>query len=301
MNINRKTFFSLTKGVVGGWTKEKVAGVDAILDALESEGVSDLRQMAYVLATPMIETGGSYQTITENLNYRSDVLVDKFKNRISQAEANKYGRTTGHKANQEAIANIIYGGDWGKKNLGNTLAGDGWKYRGRGFVQITGRRLYELFGYADNPDEVNDVKASALIIVRGMRDGSFTGKKLIHYFNSEDENWTGARRIVNGTDRAFDIANYARKFYEALKKAEVANPYPLKSSRTIQGAVAAGAAGSVNLVNEVNDIVKATEAHQEAFTSGSIVGITIALIAVLGAVYAFYARWDDAGRPSLFK
>lgn len=80
----------------------------------------------------------------ENLNYKADALIEGFgRHRISIADARKYGRTATQKANQEAIANIIYGGIWGKTNLGNTQFGDGWKYRGRGIFQITGRANYE--------------------------------------------------------------------------------------------------------------------------------------------------------------
>lgn len=80
----------------------------------------------------------------ESLNYKVDALIEGFgRHRISIADARKYGRSATQKANQEAIANIIYGGDWGKTNLGNTQFGDGWKFRGRGIFQITGRANYE--------------------------------------------------------------------------------------------------------------------------------------------------------------
>ncbi|WP_395043401.1 glycoside hydrolase family 19 protein [Flavobacterium sp.] len=57
----------------------------------------------------------------------------------------QYGRTSAHKANQEKLANIVYGGIWGKLNLGNTQIGDGWRFRGRGLIQLTGRANYEVY------------------------------------------------------------------------------------------------------------------------------------------------------------
>lgn len=304
MKINRKTFFAEIKNTVGGYVGEvgakRIAGIDAILDAFDTEGVTDPRWMAYVLATPMIETGETFAPITESLNYSEASLLSKFGKRITAAQAKKYGRNASHAANQEAIGNIIYGGPWGKTNLGNKLTGDGFKYRGRGLVQTTGRRLYEIFGYADNPEAVGDIKISADIMVRGMRDGTFTGKKLSDYFNDDKTDWTNARRIVNGVDRAADIARIAQVFYKALQKSEVANSYELKSSRTIQGAAVSGSGGALVLVDNVQDVVNAVQSHQDAFTTGQVVGIIVGLVAVCGALYALYARWDDAGRPKFW-
>lgn len=218
--MNRQSFFaSIRKNPFNGLTQAQVDGVDAILDECESQVVTDQRQIAYILATPMIETGGTFEPITESLNYSASSLISKFPNRISNAEAFKYGRTANQKANQEMIGNIIYGGEWGKKNLGNSQPGDGYKFRGRSFPQLTGRRLYEIFGYADNPDAVNTVRVGAQIMVKAMKEGIFTGKRLSDYFSASKEDWVNARRIVNGTDRADDIAKFAKTFYKALKDA----------------------------------------------------------------------------------
>lgn len=219
--MNRVAFFnSVRKNPFNGsLTPHQVTGIEALLDQCWAQGVTDLRQIAYILATPMIETGGSFEPITESLNYSTEALRAKFPNRISQADAQKYGRNASHPADQQAIGNIIYGGEWGKKNLGNTQPGDGYKYRGRGLSQVTGRRLYEIFGYADNPEEMANIKGSAYAMVKAMKEGIFTGKKLSDYFNASTEDWVNARRTVNGTDRAADIAKYAKVFYAALKEA----------------------------------------------------------------------------------
>ncbi|MFS8051571.1 hypothetical protein QD357_01970 [Rhizobium sp. BR 317] len=215
-----KFFAAVRTTVFGGrLSTNQVNGAEALIDACASLSVVDDRHIAYILATPMIETGGTFVPITESLNYSAAALTAKFGNRITAAQANQYGRTASHPADQESIGNIIYGGTWGAKNLGNTQPGDGYLFRGRGLVQTTGRRLYALFGHADNPDEVCDVNVSAAIMVKGMRDGTFTGKKLSDYFNATVTDWVNARRIVNGTDRADDIAGYAKKFAVALAAA----------------------------------------------------------------------------------
>lgn len=88
-------------------------------------------------------------TLEENLNYSVDGLLRTFgRHRINVADAQQYGRKRGQAANQEMIANILYGGDWGRKNLGNTETGDGYRFRGRGLKQLTGRANYMRCGTA---------------------------------------------------------------------------------------------------------------------------------------------------------
>lgn len=80
----------------------------------------------------------------EGLNYSVEGLLKGFgRHRISETDAKKFGRTDTQKANQKEIANRIYGGVWGKENLGNTKPTDGWDFRGSGIFQITGRSNFE--------------------------------------------------------------------------------------------------------------------------------------------------------------
>lgn len=111
-------------------------------------GVDTLREIASFLANINVESAGLTR-LTESLNYSSDALVSKFgRHRISVADAQKYGRNAAHPANQEALANILYGGKFGKENLGNTQPGDGWKFKGYGPKQITGRANQTAFAAA---------------------------------------------------------------------------------------------------------------------------------------------------------
>ncbi len=105
----------------------------------------------------------------------------------------------------------------GRSDLGNTQPGDGARYKGRGYVQITGRRNYadwssrlhtDLIG---NPERAEDPRVAAEICVEGMRLGTFTGKSMSDYTT-----WQNMRRVVNGTDKAATIAGYADVFSRAL-------------------------------------------------------------------------------------
>jgi putative chitinase len=89
--------------------------------------------------------------ISENLNYSSKAITSNFSTeRLQGFKASELAKKP------EDLANVIYGGEWGKKNLGNTQPGDGWKYRGRGLIQITGRANYEYFGKQLGIDLVNN-------------------------------------------------------------------------------------------------------------------------------------------------
>lgn len=92
---------------------------------------------------------------------------------------------------------------------------NGHVYYGRGFVQLTWLNNYIEMGHvlgiqlADDPDKALVPDTAALIMVEGMMDGLFTGKKLSDYINAGGADYRDARRTVNGTDRAALIEGYA--------------------------------------------------------------------------------------------
>ena len=116
----------------------------------------------------------------------------------------------------------------GRKELGNTVAGDGKKFLGRGFVQITGRRNYADWGrrlgldLLKEPQLAERPDIAVRILVEGMMLGTFTGRKLVDFVNFSKSDYANARRVVNGTDRADLIAGYADEFEAALLDADYA-------------------------------------------------------------------------------
>lgn len=92
-----------------------------------------------------------------------------------------------------------------------------YPYYGRGFVQITWEENYARFGkllgvdLVKTPDLALELENALFILVHGMKYGLFTGKKLSDYITKKKIDFRGARRIVNGMDRAKKIGRLAER------------------------------------------------------------------------------------------
>jgi predicted chitinase len=156
--------------------------IPIILRKAEEFGITDPAQIAYILATADHES-----------------LLGKYMEEIASGEAYEW-----------------------REDLGNTQPGDGPRFKGRGYVQITGRINYLDWSdrlnldLINDPDQVKDPEIAATILVQGMLEGTFTGRKLSDYINSNALDFINARRIINGTDRAQKIAEDANRYYEIL-------------------------------------------------------------------------------------
>jgi predicted chitinase len=110
----------------------------------------------------------------------------------------------------------------GRDDLGNTESGDGPLFKGRGLVQITGRKNYTYWSHRlgidliSNPEKATDLPIAAKILVQGMRDGTFTEFKLSDFISGATQDFEGARQIINGFDKAELIAAIAREYLKVL-------------------------------------------------------------------------------------
>lgn len=123
-------------------------------------------------------------------------------------------------------------------DLGNQAGtDDGYNFRGRGYVQVTGRSNYQdwtdrLFPNNPNldlvthPEQAAEPQTAARILAQGMMEGTFTGRALPDYVNANSVDFTNARRVVNGTDRAADIAAIANTYQTTLQNAVQAESAP---------------------------------------------------------------------------
>lgn len=180
-------------------TTEEVTGCGAILDAC-AEASWPLADAAYALATAWHETAGTMQPIHE---FGGAAYLARMYD-IQGARPNK------------------------ARELGNIVPGDGVKYAGRGYVQLTGRTNYCRAGNAvgvnlvADPDLALRPDIAAKIMVQGMRAGWFTARDLDddlpRHGPATRDQFIRSRDIINGSDKAETIAEAAMVFQEALTK-----------------------------------------------------------------------------------
>lgn len=147
---------------------------DALVRQMDSMGVTDPAERAAIMAQAHHETGG-FNATEENFNYSGNRLFELY------GAGNTYGNrvrfNSVDEANalvaqgQSAVGDVIYGG-----RMGNTDEGDGFKYRGRGAFQLTGRDNYRRYGemigvdLESNPELVNDPEIGAQVAVAYYQD-----------------------------------------------------------------------------------------------------------------------------------
>jgi len=110
----------------------------ALAEPCRRYAISTPMRLSAFLATTMHESG-NFRRLVESLDYRPEGLRATWPSRFTPELAQQLGRVPGRPANQRAIAERAYGGRMGNGPEGS---GDGWAYRGRGLLQITGRDNY---------------------------------------------------------------------------------------------------------------------------------------------------------------
>jgi hypothetical protein len=205
--FDRDIFFGRLRKGLGALRAPAVAGAETLLGLIEGHPEADLRVHAYALATAWHETAYTLTPIAE--------IGDRgyFDCRYDPVRA-----TTSARRNRA-------------KAMGNLLEGDGYRYRGRGYVQLTWQVNYARAGralgvdLASDPDLALQPAIAYACLDRGLREGWYTGAKIGDYLTPTRTDYRGARACVNGTDKAVVIARYADVFEHALRGAYT-NPPP---------------------------------------------------------------------------
>jgi putative chitinase len=195
MYFDHQKFASAYETAFSKLTAYQYQGIDQLLAFIELDpNIDDVRYVAYMLATVKHECANTFHPITE---YGADSYFAKYER-------------------PSAIS----------VRLGNTQAGDGLRFKGRGYVQITGRANYAKLGsalglgtsFVTQPALVLEPINAYRIMSAGMIKGLFTGKRLASYIDTNGKDYIGARRIINGTNKAMEIAAMAMKLESALKR-----------------------------------------------------------------------------------
>ena len=195
--MNRQIFFSSIRLTLfgGSLSQKQVDGLTYKLTAWSRSGFSDVRWLAYMLATSYHETDKKMQPIEE----------------YGKGKGRPYG-----KKDQNTIDSPMI-------TVPDKI------YYGRGDVQLTWYENYELMGkllnipLLEQPELALSPEISARIMIEGMTKGAsnrgdFTGVSLENYFNATKDDPINARRIINSLDQANKIAGYYDRFLDAINK-----------------------------------------------------------------------------------
>lgn len=183
--VDRDVFFPRVRaGVFGGrMTQGQVDGINNILNTWEAISRSnDVRWLANILAQSKWESASTMQPVREAFYLGEPEPAESYRRRL------RY-----------------------------------YPFYGRGLVQITWEDNYRKFSpvvgvdLVRYPDQALEPHKSAVILIVGMENGSFTGTGLGDFFSDSRDDPLHARRIVNGMDHAYEIEQLHLGFLEALK------------------------------------------------------------------------------------
>lgn len=164
------------KHLAAGGVKEPEKWIKAIQATCERFQINTPKQIAAFIAQTAHESGG-YTMLQENLNYRATTMATVWPNRFAELGPDKKPKKDEKGKNiptkvalalekhPEQLANMVYGGRMGN---GPVQSGEGWKYRGRGLKQLTGKDNYTRCGQAigldivENPDLLLEPEAACL-------------------------------------------------------------------------------------------------------------------------------------------
>lgn len=186
--INKKEVYKAINIRFGKLSQSQVDGFEAIFNMWDFLNLKDIRWLAYIIATVWHETNKTMQPIEE----------------YGKGKGRKYGQRMWYSGKYYTdIAQIFYG---------------------RGHTQNTWRDIYlrltqtnvNGWNFVKNPELLLQMKPSIWATFYAMTTGLYTGRSLKMHFNTTVNDPTGARKIINGTDKAILIRDYHYKFLEAL-------------------------------------------------------------------------------------
>ncbi len=190
MAFNPSTFFGMYMEAFGGQSQSQIDGLEQLLTFIEFDrDVMDIRWAAYMLATVKWECDDTWQPIDEG------------------------GKGAGHPYGVPVKVK-----DKSGKEYTNV-------YYGRGYVQLTWKANYETMSQTLNlgdelvihPEKALDAGIAYQVMSYGMRNGSFTGRKLSDFISGNQCDYKDSRKIINGLDQWQVIKGFAEKLETMLR------------------------------------------------------------------------------------
>jgi len=206
----------VTSAPVSSFKLDKIKGIvpDSVIsqipDTAAKFGISNVLRLCHFLAQCSHESGG-FKAVSENLNYSADGLKKTFGKYFPGNLNESYARQP------EKIAARVYGNRMGN---GDEASKDGWKYRGRGYIQLTGKSNYEAFDKFVDDDIINnpDLVATKYPLMSAAWFFNKNGLWSICDKGADDATVTSVTKRVNGgTIGLADRIQKFKKYYELLK------------------------------------------------------------------------------------
>lgn len=203
-----------------------------LIKQMRADGITDPEEQAMFLAQMDHESNG-FKSLEENLNYTPERLM---KESSRARRIGKYSVGAAVKQGPKGVAELLYGG---RKDLGNTEKGDGYRFRGRGYTQLTGRANYTQASNELGLDLVNnpDLAAQPEIAAKIATWFHKKNRRLVNASRNGDV--TAARKLVNGgTNGLADVGGKYRTYLAQINSETQSTSAPIPKLPTIAKAPA---------------------------------------------------------------
>ena len=185
------------------------AVIAQIPDTAAKFGITNVLRLAHFLSQCGHESGG-FKAVNENLNYSADGLKKIFPKYFPGNISESYAR------NPEKIASKVYGGRMGN---GDEASREGWKFRGRGYIQLTGKANYTAFDKLVEEDIISnpDLVATKYPLSSAAFFFQSNGLWSICDKGADDATVTAVTKRVNGgTIGLADRLKHFKEYYSLL-------------------------------------------------------------------------------------
>lgn len=189
----------------------------ALNSAMKRFSIDTSKESEGAFLAQVIHESAGLRVFEENLNYAAAALTVMWPTRFTRETAQQFGRTSSHPADQVMIANIAYANRMGN---GPAVSGDGWRYRGRGPIQLTGKNNYLMCGNGigvdllADPDSLTKAEFGCMAAAWFWSIGNRTGASLNRLGSDID----AISRVINGGEHGLlDRRDLYNKAMQALK------------------------------------------------------------------------------------